>query len=149
MAQLANSFATFNAVGNREDLADAIYNINPEETPFISAISRDKISNPLFEWQTDTLAASANNKVEQGNEATFAAITPTKRVNNRSQISEKTLAITGTQETGTNPAGRKSEVAYQKAKKMVELKRDMEFAAQLCGSHQGCQVPFRPPIPNV
>src|SRR5574341_1176558 len=129
MAQLANSFATFNAVGNREDLADAIYNINPEETPFISAISRDKISNPLFEWQTDTLAASANNKVEQGNEATFAAITPTKRVNNRSQISEKTLAITGTQETGTNPAGRKSEVAYQKAKKMVELKRDMEFAA--------------------
>ena len=29
MAQIANTFATFSAVGNREDLADAIYNIAP------------------------------------------------------------------------------------------------------------------------
>lgn len=128
MAQLANSFATFNAIGNREQLADAIYNINPEETPLVSSIGREKITNPLFEWQTDTLAAAANNKVEQGNEASITAVTPTKRVNNRTQISEKTFAITGTQEA-TNSAGRKSEVALQKTKKMVELKRDMEFAA--------------------
>src|SRR5574342_708619 len=30
----------------------------------------------------------------------------------------------------------------------VALEGDRDFG-ELCGSHQGCQVPFRPPIPNV
>ena len=128
MAQLTNSFATFNAIGNRESLSDMIFNISPEETPFISAIGRGKATAQFEEWQTDALAAAANNKVEQGNESTFAALTPTVRVGNRTQISEKTFAVTGTQEV-VNKAGRKSEVAYQDTKKMLELKRDMDFAA--------------------
>ena len=128
MPQIANTFATFSAVGNREALADAIYNIAPEETPFVSAIGKGKASGTFHEWQTDSLAAAVNNKVEQGNQAAVAAVTPTKRVGNRTQISEKTFGVTGTQEV-VDKAGRKSEVAYQKAKKMVELKRDIEFAA--------------------
>jgi hypothetical protein len=119
--------ATFNAVGLRESLADEIYNINPEETPFLSAIGKEKASAQYEEWQTDALAAASNNKVEQGNEASFVAITPTARVGNRMQISEKTYAVTGSQEA-VSKAGRKSEIAYQDAKKMVELKRDVEFA---------------------
>ncbi|UUC95482.1 DUF5309 domain-containing protein [Comamonas sp. C11] len=128
MAQQTNSFATFNAVGNREELADAIYRISPEETPFVSAIGKGPASSVFPEWQTDALGAAANNKVEQGNNPTIAATTPTKRVGNRTQISEKTFSVTGTQEV-VDKAGRKSEVAYQKAKKMIELKRDIEFAA--------------------
>lgn len=128
MAQQTNSFATFNAVGNREALADAIYRISPEETPFVSVIGKGSASSVFPEWQTDALGAAANNKVEQGNNATIAATTPTKRVGNRTQISEKTFSVTGTQEV-VDKAGRKSEVAYQKAKKMIELKRDIEFAA--------------------
>lgn len=128
MPQIANTFSTFSAVGNREALADAIYNIAPEETPFVSAIGKGKASSTYPEWQTDSLAAAVNNKVEQGNQAAVAAVTPTKRIGNRTQISEKTFGVTGTQEV-VDKAGRKSEVAYQKAKKMVELKRDIEFAA--------------------
>ena len=128
MAQLANSFSTFTAIGLRESLADAIYNISPEETPFLSAIGKGKASAVFEEWQTDALAAAANNKVEQGNEATVSALTPTVRVGNRTQISEKVYAVTGTEEK-VSKAGRKSEIAYQDAKKMVELKRDVEFGA--------------------
>ena len=128
MAQIANTFATFSAVGNREELADAIYNIAPEETPFVSSIGKGKAMSVFPEWQTDTLAAAANNKVEQGNSAAVAALAATKRTGNRTQISEKTFGVTGTQEV-VDKAGRKSEVAYQKAKKMVELKRDIEYAA--------------------
>lgn len=128
MAQTANTFATFNAVGNREELADAIYNIAPHETPFVSRIGKGKAVSTFPEWQTDSLAAAINNKVEQGNQATVAAVTPTKRVGNRTQISEKTFGVTGTQEK-VDKAGRKSEVAYQEAKKMMELKRDIEYAA--------------------
>lgn len=128
MAQLANAMATFSAVGLRESLANEIFNISPEETPFLSSIGKEKASAQFEEWQTDTLAAASNNKVEQGNESTFVAITPTARVGNRMQISEKTYAVTGSQEA-VSKAGRKSEIAYQDAKKMVELKRDIEFAA--------------------
>jgi hypothetical protein len=128
MAQLANSVATFNSVGLRESLADAIYNINPSETPFLAAIGKEKATAQSEEWQTDALAPAGNNKVEQGNESGFVAITPTARVGNRMQISEKTYAVTGSQEA-VSKAGRKSEIAYQDAKKMVELKRDIEFAA--------------------
>lgn len=128
MAQLANSFSTFTAVGLREQLADAIYNISPEETPFLSTIGKGKAGGVYEEWQTDALASAANNKVEQGNEATVVAITPTVRVGNRTQISEKVYAVTGTEEV-VSKAGRKSEIAYQDAKKMVELKRDIEFGA--------------------
>lgn len=128
MAKLANSFATFDAVGNRESLSDQIYRISPEETPFVSAIGKGKASAVLEEWQTDELAAASNNKVVQGNEATVAAVTPTVRLGNRTQISEKVYAVTGTQEAVAK-AGRKSEVSYQDVKKMVELKRDIDFAA--------------------
>ncbi|WP_272970445.1 DUF5309 domain-containing protein [Comamonas terrigena] len=128
MAQQTNTFATFNAVGNREELADAIYRISPEETPFVSSIGKDKCSSVNPEWQTDALSAAVNNKVEQGNNAAVKVITPTVRVGNRTQISEKTFGVTGTQEV-VDKAGRKSEKAYQEAKKLMELKRDVEFAA--------------------
>ena len=128
MAQQTNTFATFNAVGNREALADAIYRISPEETPFVAAIGKGKTSSVSPDWQTDALASAANNKVEQGNQASVAAVTPTKRVGNRTQISEKTFGVTGTQEV-VDKAGRASEIAYQKAKKLLELKRDIEFSA--------------------
>lgn len=127
MAQLVNSFATFNAVGLRESLADQIYNINPTETPFISAIDSGKAEAVFVEWQTDTFAAAGNNKKEQGNEAAFTAITPTVRVGNRTQISDKTYAVTGTEEVAKK-AGRGKETSFQDTKKMVELKKDIEFA---------------------
>lgn len=128
MAKLANSFATYDAVGNRESLSDRIYRISPEETPFVSSIGKEKAEATLEEWQTDVLETPTNNKVVQGNEPTPNAVTPTVRLGNRTQISEKTYAVTGTQEA-VNKAGRKSEVSYQDVKKMVELKRDIEFAA--------------------
>ncbi len=36
MALPTNTFATYQAIGNREDLSDVIYRIDPSETPFMS-----------------------------------------------------------------------------------------------------------------
>lgn len=127
MPQPNNTFDSYDAVGNREDLEDFIYNISPEETPFLSQIAkRGSASAVVHEWQTDALAAAAANAVIEGDDATLDAVTPTVRLNNRSQISDKTVVITGTQES-VDKAGRKKELAYQLAKKTKELKRDMEF----------------------
>lgn len=127
MAQVANSFATFNSNRVREQLMDKIYNVSVQDTPFLSLIKREKVDGVFVEWLADAFASGGANKVEQGNQVTVAATTPTDRYGNRTQISEKTFGITGTQEA-VEKAGGKSEYNIQLAKKMVELKKDMEYA---------------------
>ena len=39
---MAVPFQTYDAVGNREDLTDVIYDISPTETPFISTVGKGK-----------------------------------------------------------------------------------------------------------
>ena len=121
------TFQTYTAIGIREDLTDVIYNISPTETPFMSSIGKTKATATYHEWQLDSLAAAATNAAVEGATASDITVTPTTRVGNRTQISEKTIKISGTMEA-VNKAGRKSEKAYQLAKVSSELKRDMEKA---------------------
>ena len=126
MAQPTNTFDTYDSVGEREDLSDVIYSIAPTDTPFLSSAAKTKATAVLHEWQTDSLAAAAtNNAVIEGDEATLDASTATTRLSNSTQIMDKTVVITGTQES-VDKAGRASELAYQIAKRAKELKRDME-----------------------
>ena len=127
MAIVTNTFTTFDAKGIREDLSNIITNIAPEETPYMSNIGRESISNSLFEFQSDTLAAAAANKQIEGDDvASFDAVTATVRLQNYAQISRKTIILSATEEV-VNKAGRRSELAYQIAKRSAELKRDQEF----------------------
>lgn len=127
MAIVANTFTRYSAVGIREDLSNVIYNISPEETPFISNIGRENVNNTYFEWQTDSLAAasSSNAALEGDDISSFTAVNPTSRVGNYTQISTKNVVISGTLEA-VDKAGRRSELTYQLAKLGSELKRDME-----------------------
>jgi len=125
MAIVTNTYQTTAAVGNREALSDIIYNISPQETPFMSMAGRMKAKATYEEWQTDALDAATSNAQIEGDETTFQQVTPTVRVGNRTQISKKSVVISGTQEI-VDKAGRDSEMSYQMAKKMSELKRDME-----------------------
>jgi len=127
MAIVTNTFTTFDAKGIREDLSNIITNIAPEDVPYMSNIGRESISNSLFEWQTDTLSAAAANKQIEGDDvSSFDAVTPTVRLQNYAQISRKTIILSATEEV-VNKAGRRSELAYQIAKRGSELKRDQEF----------------------
>lgn len=120
------TYQTYTAIGQREDLIDTIYNISPTDTPFMNSIGRTNATAVYHEWQTDSLAAvNVSNAAIEGAAASSATLSPTTRVGNRTQISQKTIAISGTLET-VNKAGRRSEKAYQLAKASSELKRDME-----------------------
>jgi len=126
MAQPSQTFDTYDSIGEREDLSDVIYNISPTDTPFLSSAAKTQATAVLHEWQTDSLAAaSSTNAVIEGDEATANAITATTRLSNSSQILDKVVTITGTQEA-VDKAGRASEIAYQIAKAAKELKRDLE-----------------------
>lgn len=127
MAIEGNTFTRYDAVGLREQLSDVIYNISPMDTPFVSGCSKEKVKQTLFEWQTDSLAAvdTANKQIEGDDISSFPAVAATTRVGNYSQISRKLLILSGTMEA-VDKAGRKSELAYQLAKRGKELKRDIE-----------------------
>jgi hypothetical protein len=127
MAVPSGTFTTAAAIGNREDLTDVIYRITPTVTPFMSMCAKTKATNTLHEWQTQDLASAANNTQTEGDDAAAASHTATVRLNNKTQISAKTVRVSGTQQA-MNSAGRKDELAYQMSLKSLELKRDMEFA---------------------
>lgn len=128
MTIAATTYTTYDTIGIREQLSDIIYNIAPTETPLMSGIKKGKAENVFFEWQTDTLAAAANNAQLDGDDVTsYTAVVPTVRIGNRTQISRKVFAISGTEEAITK-AGRKDEIAYQIGLKGKEIKRDMETA---------------------
>ncbi len=126
MAAPTGTFLTTNAIGNREDLTDTIYRITPTLTPFLNMASKSKASNTLHEWQTQDLAAAAANAQAEGDTITAKTVTPTVRLNNRTQISAKAVSVSGTQRA-MNPAGRKDELAYQMAMVALEVKRDVEL----------------------
>jgi hypothetical protein len=121
------TYQTFQAVGEREDLIDVIYDISPTDTPFMSTVAKTSASNVYHEWQTDSLAAAASNAAVEGADASDATLSATTRIGNYTQISQKTIKVSGTLET-VDKAGRKSEKAYQLAKASKEIKRDMELA---------------------
>ena len=134
MAFPASTFATYQAIGNREDLSDMIYRIDPTDTPFMSGVAKEKATAVLHEWQMQALAAaSASNAQLEGDDPTTDATTPTTRPNNRCQISYKVARVSGTQQA-VEHAGRDNELAYQEMLKGLELKRDMETI--LCGANQ-------------
>ena len=126
MAQPTDTFSSYDAVGNREDLANIIYDISPTDTPFMNGIAKNTATATFHEWQTDSLAAaSATNAVIEGDDATTDASTATARLGNYTQISDKVPRVTGTQRA-TDSAGRADEFAYQIMKRGKELKRDVE-----------------------
>lgn len=129
MALVSGTATKYDMSGLREDLSDVIYNISPEDTPFVSSCGRGKANATLFEWQTDSLAAvSTSNAQLEGDDASYTTPAATARVGNYTQISRKTLVLSGTLEA-VDKAGRKSELAYQIAKRGKELKRDIEAMA--------------------
>jgi hypothetical protein len=127
MAVLTNTFQTTQAVGNREELSDVVSRITPEDTPIYSLIEKGKCVTVHPEWETDELAAPGTNIREEGEEYAFGAITPPTRLGNYTQIMRKDWIISATQEV-TAEAGNVQKRKYQKLKKGVEIRKDVEFA---------------------
>jgi hypothetical protein len=111
--------------GIREDLSDVIFDLFPEDTWALSNLDREDASSTLTEWLAQELAAPGANIQIEGDDATFASLTPPTRYNTYLQISSKTFLVSDTLEA-VNKAGRKSELARGALVKMRELKRDME-----------------------
>ena len=126
MAKVTGAFSTYNATGNREDLSNVIYNIDPFDTPVMSAIRRRNVKNRLFDWQTEFLpSVDLANAQHEGFVLVGSLSTPTVRLNNVTQISKRDATVSGSQEE-SDAAGKGSEMSHQMAMKSKVLKNDME-----------------------
>ncbi len=145
MSLPTNTLASYEQIGNREDLADIIYRVDPTDTPCMSGIEKAKATAVKHEWQTQALAtAQTTNAVLEGDDAAADATTVTVRLSNIAQISRKVPQVTGTAQA-VDHAGRGNEMAYQEMLKGLELKRDMEgsIIASTTGSNAGSDTTVR------
>ncbi len=127
MAQPAGTFSTYDNVNSiREDFMDILTNLDPFDTPLQTAAQKDKMKNTYKSWSVEDLNAvdSSNARIE-GDDAGTGISAATERPGNYSQISDKVVIVTGTNEA-VDSAGKKSEIAHQTMMRMRELKRDME-----------------------
>lgn len=126
MAQPANTFATNDQIGRREDLSESIWMVSPSDTPGYSQMSKTKATGTEHEWQTDSLRASGNNAKVEGSDVQAAAAQPTVRRKNITQLSDDSVRVSSRAQK-VRTAGRSNELTYQKeVKKGVELRNDIE-----------------------
>ena len=120
------TYKTSDAVGEREELADVIYRIDPTDTPIFSALKKEGARAVYSEWQVQELAAaSATNYNNEGADYSYVNPSATTRMGNFHQISVKAASVSGTLDA-VDKAGRDRETAYVKTLKGLELRRDIE-----------------------
>lgn len=128
MAAPTNLYGTDTLRGNAEDVDNKIYNLDPEETPFISSLKSEKVDAKTFQWQEDTYAApNANNAVVEGDEFAGEVRTPTFMLRNTIQTFRKAIVTSGVA-NAIRKYGRDEEQDYQMRKAAVELRKDIEAA---------------------
>ena len=113
-----------------EDVMDTVYNLDEGiPTPFTDMVRSGSHSNPYSEWTEDDLTAvDITNAVVDGADATGNDTKLGIRVGNRQQISDKTVRISHVSES-INSVGSVGRMAYQTAKRLLDLRRDVEAMA--------------------
>ena len=116
----------------REDVMDTVYNLDEGiPTPLTDMLRSDSFSNVYSEWTEDDLTAvDTDNAVVDGADASGNDTKLGVRVGNRAQLSDKTVRISHTSEA-VDSIGSVGTIAYQVAKRMMDLRRDVEAIA--CG----------------
>jgi hypothetical protein len=121
------TYQTYQMVGIKEDISDVITNLSPRKTPFQSAIGSEKVTQPLFQWQEDSLRAQGVNAAVEGADPTDITAVPTVMRNNYTQIFTEAVKVSDRADI-VSTYGRKKEFAYQMAKSAAAVKRDLEHA---------------------
>ncbi len=120
-------YSTYDQVGKAEDVQSTISMISPLDTPMYTAIKDQKVHARVYEYQHDSLASPADNKMAEGADASDATLAATTMVTGNTQILSKTFKVSATADA-IKTYGRAKETAYQLSKALKELKKDIEYA---------------------
>jgi len=114
----------------REDVMDTVYNLDEGiPTPFTDAVRSDSFSAKYSEWIEDDLEDPAlANAIVDGADASGDDTSVGMRVGNRSQISDKKVRVSHSSDA-VDSLGNQGKMAYQVAKRLLELRRRVETTA--------------------
>ena len=125
----SNTYTQPGAAGTvREDLANIIWRIDPEETPFVSSLQRVGAKQILTEWLLQTLNTAQDVPQPEGFTAVISPAVKPARLSNVCQIFARTVAVSGTLRNVDIPGG-EDEFNRQLVLRGLELKRDLELVA--------------------
>jgi hypothetical protein len=124
---MATHVKSFDLIGKKESVSDFISLITPSDTPFLSSIKTEKITNTYFQWMEDQLRAVAKNTALEGADATDSARDQPTMKSNGTQILTETFKVSGTAEA-VKLYGRESAVARETMKTGKLLKMDLEYS---------------------
>lgn len=114
-------------VNAREDLADVIADVSPDDNPLMTMLSTTKATNWLHEWPEDYSARPTSvSAANEGAAATYSDLTQPARRSNRVMTVMKTFRVSGI-ESQHNVAGMGDPYDYQKAKALKEWKMQAEY----------------------
>lgn len=119
------TYTSASAIGEREDLSDVIYRIDPDETPLVSNAQKETTKGIFHEFQVQELAAAVDtNYVNEGADYSYVNPNPTVRHGNYHQISVQAASVSNTLDV-VDKAGRDKETAMVKVLKGIEQRRDI------------------------
>ena len=119
------TYTSATAIGEREDLSDVIYRIDPDETPLFSNAQKETTRGIITEWQVQELAAAVDdNSASEGADFSYTNPSATTRLTNVHQIAVQAASVSNTLDT-VDKAGRDKETAYVKVLKGIEQRRDI------------------------
>ncbi len=116
-------------VGKREDLADLIALVDAHDCPVVSSAKKGaKPGNTTMTWQADAYASAVSTGTVDGTDVSSYEDPGTSRalLQNYVQIHRRSIRVSPLSVEISNVAGLKDELANGIAKKIVEIKRDME-----------------------
>ena len=119
-----------NQVGKREDLANLISVADAKSTPFSSMAPKgSKPGNTLMQWQADAYDAASSAGTVDGTDVTSYDNASSNRaiLSNYGQVFRRNLRVSPLSIDVAIVAGVKNELAFGIAKRLVEIKRDMEL----------------------
>lgn len=125
MASIVGINSTGSTIGAREDLANTITMISPDETPLYTNSMKTAATALNHEWQVDTMDNATINSHIEGETVVTSTANPTTRLGNICQISQRNYGVSGTLRS-INLAGREDELLRLRMKKGLELRRDCE-----------------------
>src|SRR5215475_7788729 len=125
----ANTYTQPGAAGTvREELANIIWRIDPDETPFVSSLQRVGAKQILTEWLLQTLNTAQDVPQPEGFTAVTSPAVKPARLSNVCQIFARTVAVSGTLRNVDIPGG-EDEFNRQLVLRGLELKRDLKLVA--------------------
>lgn len=128
MPVVTGQLQSYEVTGKPRDLSETLNRVFPRDTPFYSLIgTADDATQSLHEWTKETINDPGDNARVEGFDVTDFEENTAVELSNRTQIFSKAISVSRTAQ-GIRQAGVTKQYAHQMANRMLEIKKDAEYA---------------------